>query len=73
MEELIQMIGVRGVTEPIGKTDATRRVSGGGSAGQPPSARAQAALIAKGASPSADSGNRSFPFDLAEFYPESPS
>lgn len=75
MEELIQMIGVSGVTEPVGKTDATRRVSGGGSAGQPPSARAraQAALIAKGASPSADSGNRSFPFDLAEFYPESPS
>ena len=73
MEELIQVIGVRGVTEPIGKTDATRRVSGGGSAGQVPSARAraQAALIAKGASPSADSGNRSFPFDLAEFYAES--
>ncbi len=74
MEELIRMIGVRGVTDPLGTADPSRRGSGGGAAVRRPDVhpRADAALIAQGSSPSADSGNPSFPFDLAEFYPESP-
>ncbi len=74
MEELIRMIGVRGVTDPLGTADPSRRGSGGGAAVRRPDVhpRADAALIAQGSSPSADSGNPSFPFDLAQFYTESP-
>ncbi len=68
MEELIRSIGVKGITERIRHADAARR----GAAAPAPDARSQAdaALIARGASPSADRGNANFPFDLAQFFAE---
>ncbi len=68
MEDLIQTIGVRGVTERIRHADAARRE--GAARATDARTQADAALIAHGPSPSADRGNASFPFDLAEFFTE---
>jgi len=59
MEDLIRTIGVRGITEPIRKSETAR------AAGAPV---ADATLIAKGPSASADRGNMNFPFRFAEHF-----
>ncbi len=69
MEDLIQTVGVRGVTERIRHADAARR--GGAARATDARTQANAALIARGPSPSADRGNANFPFDLAQFFAES--
>ena len=69
MEDLIQTIGVKGVTERIRHADAARRE--GAARAADARTQADAALIAHGPSPSADRGNASFPFDLAQFFAES--
>ena len=68
MEDLIQTIGVRGVTERIRHADAARRE--GAARATDARTQADAALIAHGPSPSADRGNANFPFDLAQFFAE---
>ena len=68
MEDLIQTIGVRGVTERSRHTDAARQ--GGAARAADARTQANAALIAQGPSPSADRGNANFPFDLAQFFAE---
>ena len=60
IEELIQRIGVRGVTERLG----SRRGSGGDVA----PASADAVMIARGADASSESGNANFPFGFARHY-----
>ena len=68
MEDLIQTIGVKGVTERIRHADAARQ--GGAARAANVRTQASAALTARGPSPSADRGNASFPFDLAQFFTE---
>ncbi|MCH7956322.1 MAG: hypothetical protein IIB63_02090, partial [Proteobacteria bacterium] len=68
MEDLIQTIGVRGITERIRHADAARQ--GGAARAANVRTQASAALTARGPSPSADRGNASFPFDLAQFFTE---
>ncbi len=68
MEDLIQTIGVRGVTERIRHADAARRE--GPARATDARTQANAALIARGPSPSADRGNANFPFDLAQYFTE---
>jgi hypothetical protein len=60
IEELIQRIGVRGVTERLG----SRRGSGGDVA----PASADAVMIARGPDASSESGNANFPFGFARYY-----
>ncbi len=59
MEDLIRTIGVRGITEPIRKSETAQAAA---------APVADATLIAKGPSPSADRGNMNFPFRFAEHY-----
>ncbi len=68
MEDLIQTIGVRGITERIRHADAARQ--GGAARAANVRTQANATLTARGPSPSADRGNASFPFDLAQFFTE---
>ncbi len=59
MEDLIQTIGVRGITERIRKSETARAAD---------APVGDATLIAKGPSPSADRGNMNFPFRFAEHF-----
>ena len=68
MEDLIQTLGVRSVTERIRHADAARRE--GAARAADARTQANAALIAQGPSPLADRRNAIFPFDLAEFFSE---
>ncbi|MFQ6017065.1 MAG: hypothetical protein ACE5KF_02620 [Kiloniellaceae bacterium] len=70
IENLIQRIGIRGVTEAIRKRRGNRHGSGSGVAATSADARLQteAAVIGQGLSPSAETGNASFPFKFARHY-----
>ena len=68
IEDLIQHIGIKGVTERTRKRRGNLRGLGNDVPPTSADAGAKAATIAQGPSPSAERGNASFPFDFARHY-----